>query len=61
MAVPEDNEKCHYVQNDHNGVRLHLKNVILISCGVTELLRKVCQGSGIPPPPSEVGFIHLPE
>ena len=39
------------------GVRLNLKNFILISCGVTELLRKVCRGGGFrPPPPGEIGL-----
>ena len=32
-------------------VRLNLKNFILISCAVLELLRKVCQGGEIRPPP----------
>ena len=34
MATPEINENCHYVQNDPIGVRLNLKNFILISCAV---------------------------
>ena len=32
------------------GVKLNLKNFILISFAVLELLRKVSQGGGIPPP-----------
>ena len=31
-------------------VRLNLQNLILISCSVLELLRKVSQGGGISPP-----------
>ena len=38
-------------------VRLNLKNFILMSCAVLELLRKVSQGGGIcPPPPGEIGL-----
>ena len=37
-------------------VRLNLKNFILISCAVLELLRKVSQGGGIRPPPGEIGL-----
>ena len=44
MATLEENEDCHQVQNI--GVRLNLKNFIFISCGVTELIRKVCFGGG---------------
>ena len=51
MATPEINENCHYVQNDPIGVRLNLKNFILISFAILELLRKVSQGGGIRPPP----------
>ena len=36
-------------------VRLNLKNFILISCAVLELLRKVSQGGEISPPPGETG------
>ena len=36
------------------GVRLNMKNFIVLSCGVTELLRKVSQGRNPPPPPGEV-------
>ena len=36
-------------------VRLNVKNFILISCAVLELLRKVSQGGGIPPP-DEIGL-----
>ena len=39
------------------GVRLNLKNFILISCAVMELLRKVSQGGrNPPPPPGEIGL-----
>ena len=40
------------------GVRLNLKNFSLISYAVSELLRKVFQGGGIPspPPPGEIGL-----
>ena len=38
------------------GVRLNLKNFILISCAVLELLRKVSRGN---PPPGETGEISL--
>ena len=38
-------------------VRLNLKNFILISCAVLELLRKVSQGGRNPPPPGEIGLI----
>ena len=43
------------------GVRLNLKNFILISCGVTELLRKASPGERIPPSPlpGEIGLIKL--
>ena len=37
-------------------VRLNLKNFILISCAVLELLRKVSQGGGIRPGPGEIGL-----
>ena len=38
-------------------VRLSLKNFILISCAVLELLRKVSQGGrNPPPPPGEIGL-----
>ena len=42
-------------------VRLNLKNFILLSCAVLELLRKVSQeGRNPPPPPGEIGLIdHL--
>ena len=33
------------------GIRLNLKDFILIPCAVLELLRKVSQGGGIRPPP----------
>ena len=61
MASTEINENCHYVQNATIGVRLNLKNFILISCAVMKLLRKVSQGGGIalsppPPPPGEIGL-----
>ena len=39
-------------------VRLNLKNFILISCAVMELLRKVSLGGGRnPPPPGEIRLI----
>ena len=39
------------------GVRLNLKNFILISCAVLELLRKVPRGGGRNPPPTgEIGL-----
>ena len=41
------------------GVRLNLKNFILISYAVSELLRKVSQGGGIRPPPGEIGLRHV--
>ena len=41
MATPDVNENCHYVQNDPTGVRLDLKNFILISLAVLELSGKV--------------------
>ena len=41
-------------------VRLDLKNFILISCAVLELLRKVSQGGRIRPPPGEMG-LKLPD
>ena len=49
MAAHEDNENCHHVKNDTKGVRLNLNKFILISCDVTELLRKVSprRGGGI--------------
>ena len=37
-------------------VRLNLRNFILISCAVLELLRKVTWGGGIRPPPGEIGL-----
>ena len=37
-------------------VGVNLKNFILISCAVLELLRKVSQGGGIRPPPGEIGL-----
>ena len=39
-------------------IRLNLKNFILISCAVLELLRKVSQGGGAEsaPPPGEIGL-----
>ena len=38
-------------------VRLNLKNFILISCALLELLRKVSRGGGQnPPPPGEIGI-----
>ena len=41
-------------------VRLNLKNFILISCAVLELLRKVSRGGGIcPPPQGEIGLNWL--
>ena len=40
-------------------VRLNLKNFILISCAVLELLRKVSQGGRNPPPPGEIGLSQL--
>ena len=42
------------------GVKLNLKNFILISCAVLELLRKVSQGGrNPPPPPGEIGLIEI--
>ena len=46
MATPEINEIVTMWQMTPIGVRLNLKNLILISCGVTELLRKVSGGGG---------------
>ena len=46
MATPKIDENCHYLQMTPIGVRLNLKNLILISCAVLELLRKVSQGGG---------------
>ena len=51
MATPEANENCHYMQNDPHKCRTKLENFILISCAVSELLRKVSQGGGIRPHP----------
>ena len=42
MVAPEDNENCHHVQNDPQ--RCKVENFILISCGVTELLKEVSSG-----------------
>ena len=57
MARPEIIENCHYMQNDPIGVRLNLKNFILISCAVMELLRKVSQGEAESAPPTgEIGL-----
>ena len=65
MAVPEDNEKCHYVQNDPNGVRLHLKkchfNILWCYGVIKESFSGKRNPPLPPPPPGEVGFIHLPE
>ena len=41
------------------GVRLNLKNFILIFCAVLELLRKVSQRAESPPPPPLPGEIGL--
>ena len=41
MAAPKDNEIVSMCKMTPEGVRLNLKNFTLISCGVTELLRKV--------------------
>ena len=38
------------------GVRLNLKNFILISCAVLELLRKVPRGAESAPLPGEIGL-----
>ena len=51
LPTPEINENCHYVQNDPISVGLNLENIILISCAVLELLRKVSQGGQNLPPP----------
>ena len=55
MVTPEINENCHYVQNDPHRCNIKLKNFILISCAVMELLRKVSQGGG-PPLPGKIGL-----
>ena len=39
------------------GVRLNLKNFMLISCGVKELLS--LPGGGILPPPGEIGLKQI--
>ena len=44
MATPKINENCHHVQKI--SVRLKLKNFVLISYAVLELLRKVSWGGG---------------
>ena len=44
------------MENDPIGVRLNLKDFILISCAVMELLRKVSQGAESAPPPGEMGL-----
>ena len=62
MATPEINENCHYVKMTPIGVRLNLKNFILISFADLELLRKVSQGGGGRnpiPPPGEIGLNKL--
>ena len=41
MATPEINENATMCKMTPIGVRLNLKNFMLVSCGVTELLRKV--------------------
>ena len=56
MATPKINENCHYVQNDLISVRLILKNFILISCTVLELLRKSPGGGGGFRPPGQIGL-----
>ena len=39
MAIPEVNENCHHVQMTPISVELNSETFIVISCGVTELLR----------------------
>ena len=51
MATLEINENCHHVKMTPIGVRLNLKNLILVSCAVLESLRKVSQGERNPPRP----------
>ena len=46
-------------KNDRS-LRLNLKNLILISCAVMKLLRKVSQGGrNPPPPPGEIGLNNV--
>ena len=56
MAAPEDNENCHHVKNDPQ--RCKVENFILISGGVTELLKEVSPGAAEIPAlsPGEVGL-----
>ena len=51
MAIPKIDENYHYVLNDPHKCKINLKNFILTSCAVLELLRKVSQGGGIRNPP----------
>ena len=46
MATPKINENCYYVQNDPHSCKLNMKNFVLISFAVRELLRKVSWGGG---------------
>ena len=46
MATPEVNENSHHVQNGPHRCKVKLENFILISCGVTELLKKAAGGGG---------------
>ena len=56
MATSGVNENCqHMCRITPKGVRVNLKNFVLISCGVMVLLRKVSQGERSPSPvPGEI-------